>query len=165
MKKYIPYLIAALIIGAIFSFEGRSSKQKLRDEIIKDLQWQGWAPLRIYNLKGEISSDNAKILRDTATITNGSGAVIDISKVGFTAPPAVQAIAVKNTADSMQVPNVAIKSVTTSQVVLNVTEANVGAYVEVNGLGLGLIKVMQAGASPIKFVRTPTIIHLQCTGK
>lgn len=145
MKKYI---ILALLIGAFLAFNNK-----------------GWSPIRVFNRFTELSADGSKILRDTATISNGSGAVIDISSAGFTAPPAVQAIAVKNTADSMQVPNVAIKSVTTSQVVLNVTEANVGAYVEVNGLGLGLIKVMQAGASPIKFVRTPTIIHLQCTGK
>lgn len=148
-RKITGSLILLALLIAAFSFGNRS----------------GWAPLRVYNRGGELSIEGSKIFRDTFTIVNGNGVALDISAAGFTEMPKIQAIALRNTADSSLVPNVAVKSVTPTQVVLNVTEANIDAWINVNAVGIGLIRAMQAGSSPVKFVRSPTVIHLQCTGK
>jgi hypothetical protein len=58
------------------------------------------------------------------TPSTGNGAAIDISAASFASILSVQVIAIKNTAAATSSPNVSVKSITTSTLTLNITEAN-----------------------------------------
>ena len=58
------------------------------------------------------------------TPTTGNGYSIDISSAGFSSIVNVQVIAVKNTATVTSAPNVSIKTVSTSAIVVNITEGS-----------------------------------------
>lgn len=88
-------------------------------------------PIKFYNRNG-VSTPISKIYIDTFNVSSSSGYTVDISGVGFTSIKGAQAVAMKNSATATSVPNVSVKTVTTSAVTLNLTEGN-GSLVNVLG--------------------------------
>lgn len=76
-----------------------------------------------YNSGGRVSQ-KMKVWCDTFTPSTGNGHSVSISSAGFANIVSVNAIAIKNTGTSTSVPNVAIKSYSTTSVTLNIIEGN-----------------------------------------
>lgn len=115
-------------------------------------------PIRVFRASGEVSLGGTRIYADTITPTTGNGFVIDISAAGFTTMPRVQVSAMRNTGTVTSVPNVAVKSISTTQVVVNITEGNTAT---VNILG----NIILLGA-PTIFLANPSnvILFVQAVG-
>ncbi len=88
-------------------------------------------PIKFYNRSG-LSAPVSKIYIDTFNVSSSSGFSVDISGVGFTSVKGAHAVAMKNSATATSVPNVSVKTVSTSSVVFNLTEGN-GSLVNVLG--------------------------------
>lgn len=144
MKKIAITLgILCLFLGAILAFS------------------DSHVPIRLFNRTGEISLGETRIWSDTVICTNGNGFSVDISAGGFSSIRNVQVQALKNTSDSSAVPNVAVKTVSTSAVTFNVTRPN-QSLVNVALIGL----VIQVGPI-IRFTSSVDAVTLciQVTGK
>lgn len=82
-------------------------------------------PYGIFSMDG--SGNPLKITKKaylTVSPLTGNGHAVDISGLGFNNIISVHATAIKNTATATSVPNVAIKSISTSSIVLNIVEGN-----------------------------------------
>lgn len=96
-----------------------------------------------YNAAGAITQPIKKWV-GMVTPSTGNGYSIDISSAGFSSILGIQIIAIKNTAAATNSPNVSIKSISTSTVVVNITEGlasivlAVGAVIFANVTGLTL---------------------------
>lgn len=121
---------------------------------------QGWAPVRYFSRSGEMTRDNIRVFRDTITCNNGQGFAIDMSAAGFTLPPAITITPALNTVDSMEVPNVALKTLTSTTATVNVTQGNRAGLVAVALIGLTVVS-----GPPQKFTRTPVVLHVAAIGK
>lgn len=141
----------ALLIWVGYSFNDNKKKEGDASHI----------PIRLFNRSGEIEWGATRIWSDTVYIANGNGASIDITSAGFTSVRNVQCQALRNTADSSLVPNVAVKSVSTSAVVFNVTRP------QVNIVAVGLIGLSIQVGSPIRFTNASDAVTLciQVTGR
>lgn len=90
----------------------------------------GTDPMWWYNASGLVIPPT-KVWSGTVTPTSSSGYSIDISSAGFTTilPGSVSVIATRNTSAVTSVPNVAIKTISTTAIVVNVAEANTATVV------------------------------------
>lgn len=88
-------------------------------------------PIKFYNRTGQVFKP-MKVFCDTITPSTSNGYSLDISAAGFTSITSITACADRNTATSTSVPNVAIKSMSTSAIVFNSTEGN-GSLINVLG--------------------------------
>ena len=114
--------------------------------------WNSHLPIRVFRAAGEVELGGTRIYADTITPTTGNGFSIDISAAGFSTIPRVQVLPMRNTATVTSVPNVAVKSISTTTIVVNITEGNPNT---VNILG----SIVTLGA-PTQFVATPSTILL-----
>lgn len=73
---------------------------------------------------GGPNHDNIKIFTTVITPTTGNGFAIDISEAGFTQVTNINVQSINNTASLLNIPVVAIKSYTTTQVVVNIVVSN-----------------------------------------
>lgn len=80
-------------------------------------------PVQFFNKTGQ-QFRITKVFTDTLTPNTSNGYSIDISPAGFTGISSVNVVAQRNTSTATSVPNVGIKSYTTSAVVVNITEGN-----------------------------------------
>lgn len=87
-----------------------------------------------YNKSGRIYQ-RMKEWTDTITPTIASGQTVDISSAGFTKILSIQACSIRNTTTVTSVPNVAIKSYSTTSVSLNIIEGN-GSVITLLGSGV-----------------------------
>lgn len=79
------------------------------------------------NRYGNSKISTAPLKYYDTTITNpstSSGLSIGIGHVGFTSNPTVMVIGMRNTTDAATAPQASLKSVSTSTIILNVTEGN-----------------------------------------
>lgn len=134
---YIISLVAIIIVVSIFSW---------------DTDNESHLPIRVFRRTGEVTLGGTRIFADTITPTTGNGFSIDISPAGFSTIPRVQILPMRNTATVTSVPNVAVKSITTTEVIVNITEGNPAT---VNILG----NIVTLG-SPTIFTPTPSTILL-----
>lgn len=110
-KKLVIILsILTLIIISVFSFN--------------DNEKPSYSPIMMYNSSGVIAREGMKMFCDSITPSTSNGYSINISAAGFTNVYSVQVIALRNTASATASPQVSIKSVSTSAIVVNITEAN-----------------------------------------
>lgn len=109
-------------------------------------------PIRVFRRSGEVELGGTRIFADTISCTTGNAMTIDISAAGFSTIPRVQILPMRNTATVTSVPNVAVKTISTTTIVVNVTEGNPNT---VNILG----SIVTLGA-PTQFVATPSTILL-----
>lgn len=89
---------------------------------------------KFYNASGMIN-DPIKIWTDVVTPSTGNGYSIDISSAGFTSVLSANIIAIKNNGTANLSPNVSIKSMTTSAIVINIVEGN-AATVSILGINV-----------------------------
>lgn len=109
-------------------------------------------------LAGGAGNNNIRILDLLLVPTVAMGLSIDISNYGFTSIANVSVIAEKDTTDPMLVPNVAIKSKSTSAIVVNITQGN-NATVAI--LGINVL----SGGPVIAATNLPTItLHVRVEG-
>jgi len=115
-------------------------------------------PIRVFRHTGEVDLGGTRIYADTITPTTGNGFSIDISPAGFSSIPRVQITPMRNTNVVTSVPNIAIKSVSTTTIVVNITEGNSAT---VNILG----NIVTLG-SPTIFTPTPgtILLNVQAVG-
>lgn len=110
--------------------------------------------LTCYNASGATGCPTKKW---TATVSpsTASGYSIDISSAGFSSVTNVQIIAVRNTSTVTSSPNVSIKTISTSAIVVNVVEGN-PTLVNILGsnvpLGLGQVFANTTGLSLVVMV-------------
>lgn len=90
-----------------------------------------YAPIRYYDRNGAVASVT-KIYRDTFNVNSASGYTIDLTPAGFSSVKACHAVALKNSATATASPNVSIKTISTTQLVLNLTEGN-GSLINILG--------------------------------
>lgn len=89
-----------------------------------------------YTLNGSKVNQRIKILSDTISVTGSSnGFSIDISALGYTRILSTSVVAFRNTANATASPNVSIKSVSTSAIVVNIIEDNT-ATVSILGINV-----------------------------
>lgn len=123
--------------------------------IISMFAWDGQShlPIRVFRRTGEVSMGGTRIFADTISCTTGNAFSIDISAAGFTNTPRVQILPIRNTADPLLVPNIAIKSVSSTTIIVNVTEF---AGNTVLGVAVGTIQ----------FIAIPTdvVLNIQAVG-
>lgn len=100
-------------------------------------------PIRVFRFSGEVPFGATKIFNDTITPSTGSGYSINISAAGFTTITGYNVIALKNTASATAVPNIAVKSVSTSAITVNVTE-----FTTTTILGISVLGTVQFVADP-----------------
>ena len=86
-------------------------------------------------LAGGASNNNIRVLDLLVVPTVAMGFSVDISSYGFTTISNVLVIAERDTTDPMLVPNVAIKSKSTSAIVINITQGN-NATVAILGINV-----------------------------
>lgn len=91
------------------------------------------------------------------TPSTGNGQAVDISSAGFSTIVSVKALGFKNTATATSVPNVAVKSVSTTSVVLNITEGNANLTV------IGIVSVLLGVSTQFANV-TGLTVYLEVTG-
>lgn len=128
-------LVISLFIASLFSWESNSH-----------------LPLRVFRRTGEVSLGGTKIFSDTITPSTSNAFSIDISPAGFASPPRVQILPMKNTADPNLVPNIAIKSITSTEIVVNITSGNSNTTTI---LGISVLS-----GAPIIFAANPETILL-----
>ncbi len=128
-------LVLLLLIASVFAWDNQSH-----------------IPIRVFRRSGEVTLGVTRIFADTITPTTGNGFSIDISAAGFTTVPRVQILPQRNTSTVTSVPNVAIKTVSTTAIVVNITEGN---NATVNILG----NIVTLGA-PTIFTPNPETILL-----
>jgi len=134
-------IVIALFIGGAIAFDNQSHM-----------------PIRVFRRTGEVQIGLTRIFADTITCTTGNAFTIDISPAGFSTIPRVQITATRNTGTVTSVPNVAVKSVSTTAIICNITEGN---STTVNILG----NIVTLG-SPTQFLATPTdvLLNVQAVG-
>lgn len=86
-------------------------------------------------LAGGSGNNNIRILDLLVVPTIAMGFSIDISSYGFTSISNVAVVAERDTTDPMLVPNVGIKSKSTSAIVINITQGN-NATVSILGINV-----------------------------
>lgn len=96
-----------------------------------DKHLPAYDPIKFYNRNG-LTTPISKIYIDTFNVSSSSGYSVDISGVGFTNVRGCHAVAMKNSSTATSVPNVSIKTVSTSTITLNLTEGN-GSLINVLG--------------------------------
>ncbi len=89
--------------------------------------------------------------------STGNGYSVDISSAGFTSVTSVMAIGIKNTATATSTPQVAVKSVSTTAVVLNITEASASV---VTILGISVL----SGPASIFANTSGLTVYVEVTG-
>lgn len=115
-------------------------------------------PIRVFRTSGEVSLGGTRIFADTVRPNTGNGFNIDISSAGFSTVPRVQVTATRNTGTVTSIPNVAVKSINTTTLVVNITEGN---NATVNILG----NIVTLGAPTIFCVNPETILlNVQAVG-
>lgn len=100
-------------------------------------------PIRVFRRAGEVSLGGTRIFADTITCTTGNAMSIDLTVAGFSTLPRIQVTAMRNTGSAMSVPNVSVKSITTTAVVVNVTE-----FTSTTILGIPVLGSVQFVATP-----------------
>lgn len=143
MKKIIIFVgIIVVIVAAIFAFGNNSH-----------------TPVRIFNHSGEVELGGTRLWSDTITPSTGSAFSIDISSAGFSVVPRVQVTATRSTATANAVPNVAVKSVTTTAIVVNITEGNPSTTT--------ILGIQVLSGAPIIFVADPStiVLNVMAAGK
>jgi len=142
-RIYLPLLMICI---AVFSVLASSS-------------WKSYdiGMTRHYN-NGVLVTREVKQFHVSFTPTVANGGTFDISSYGLTAILDVQAMITKNTGTVGDVPAIALKSVTTSTITYNLTQAN-NATVAILGINV-------LSGSPQTYVTnfTGTTINLQITG-
>jgi len=109
-------------------------------------------------LAGGASNNNIRVLDLLVVPTVAMGFSVDISSYGFTTISNVLVIAERDTTDPMLVPNVAIKSKSTSAIVINITQGN-NAVVAI--LGINVL----SGSPVVAATNLPTItLHVRVEG-
>lgn len=86
------------------------------------LNSDGSLGLTFFNQSGGVSV--SKVMAFTVAPNVSSGYSIDISRAGFANVLGYSIIAIRNTATATSSPNVSVKSVTTSAIVVNITEGS-----------------------------------------
>jgi hypothetical protein len=134
-------IVIALFIGSMIGWDNQSH-----------------LPIRIFRRTGEVQIGLTKIFADTITCTTGNGFSIDISPAGFSTVPRVQITAMRNTSAAISTPNVAIKSVSTTAIVVNVTEGNPNTTT--------ILGIPVLSGAPTQFVATPSdvLLNVQAVG-
>lgn len=106
-------------------------------------KWNSAARAQVlqYNRSGAISPQ-LRVFTDTITPTTGNGFSINISTAGFTRVTSVQVQAESNTTSAASVPLVAIRSYSTSAVVVNIVQSNstLISLLGINVLGLQFLQ-------------------------
>lgn len=91
-------------------------------------------PVKIYNHTGQVLKQ-IKVWSDTLTPSTSNGQTIDISSAGFTSISSVGINPVLNTATIANMPIIAVKSVSTTSVVVNILTQN-NAVVSILGINV-----------------------------
>lgn len=86
-------------------------------------------------LAGGAGNNNIRVLDLLVIPTVAMGFSVDISSYGFTSISNVAVVAERDTTDPMLVPNVGIKSKSTSAIVINITQGN-NATVAILGINV-----------------------------
>lgn len=94
-------------------------------------QPNSYSPVMYYDRSG-IVKPITKIYRDTFTVNTASGYSVDLTPAGFSSVKTWNVIALKNSATATSVPNASVKSITTTALVVNLTEGN-GSLINVLG--------------------------------
>lgn len=143
MRKRYVIIIICLLVASVFAFNRNSH-----------------VPIRVFKRTGEVDLGGSRVFVDTFTLTTGNGFSIDISPAGFSTLPTVQINPLINTSDPMLCPTISVKSISTTAIVVNVTEPS-PTTLNILGLGLAVQSPQQ------RFVNTPSNIklHVHATGK
>lgn len=100
---------------------------------------------RNYNQSGQVAVIKSMCFTVSASTSNGLS--IDISQAGFTSILGYSVMAIRNTSNASASPNVSVKSVSNTAIVVNIVEANTATQgVLLNLLG-GLVNVLSGAPS------------------
>lgn len=135
-----PLIAIGIVVGlllSIIAFKGSKSEDS-------------HFPIRVFNRTGELTLGVTKIFTDTFNLTTGNGYTVDLSAAGFVDPPRVHVTATRNTSDPLLVPNVAVKTVTATTLVVNTTEF---AGTTLLGVGVGQTAFVATPSSITIFVQ------------
>lgn len=88
-------------------------------------------PIKYYDRNG-IVTPTTKIFRDTFNVNTSDGFSVNLSAAGFSSVKACHAVAMKNSGTATSVPNISIKTLSTTALVLNITEGN-GSLINILG--------------------------------
>ncbi len=113
----------------------------------------GYVPTRYFNRSGEFDvSMGRRIWVDSLTPTTASGFNIDISSAGFSVVEFVDITPMRNTSAASDVPSVSLKSVTSSQVSVNLMQAN-SSLVSILGVNIIGLQFLQNYSNVKLYVR------------
>lgn len=114
--------------------------------------------VKFFSRTGEWPRDGIKVFVDTLTASSWQQ-TIDISAAGFQEIPRITVSAERNTSNAFNSPQVSIKTISSTSVVVNITEAN-NSLVTVLGLSVlgGPAAIPVANPSTVK-------LHILCLGK
>src|SRR5262245_57767116 len=132
MKKILILLGFVIFVFAGIAWFGNKKEQNYSH-----------LPIRVFRMSGEVPLGATKIFADTIRCGTGNSMSIDLSVAGFQTIPRVQVTPIRNTANPLLVPNVSIKSVSTTTLVINVTEVSATTV-----LGIPVIGTIQFTATP-----------------
>lgn len=98
-------------------------------------------PMWWFNASGLITPPTKVFTATISSLSTSNGYSIDISSAGFTSilPGSISIVATRNTSTVTSVPNVAIKTISTTAIVVNITEANTAT---VSILGINVLSGM-----------------------
>lgn len=176
MKKKIIIILLAFVIGDKLSaqFVDASATSTLTDTSLTDIvlrnravnggTFQYMTPTMFKAFMsslityGTSRGTNVKIWDTTFTPSVSSGQTVDISSAGFSSPPMVFVTAERNTAVATSVPQISLKSRTSTQLSFNIIEGSANL---VTILGISVLSGV-----PTVFVATPStvVIHVFCIG-
>lgn len=110
--------------------------------------------IAIYNTSG-LLSNRIRFFADTLTPTTGNGQTVNISAAGFTRVLSVQAQIHTSTTTANDVPIVAVKDFSNTQVTLNIVQGNTTA-----------VSILGVNVLGLRFLQTPASskIHLLVVG-
>lgn len=131
----IAFLVVLVLIG--FAYIGNSH-----------------LPIRVYRTAGEVSLGGTIIFADTIRCTTGNAMSIDYSIAGFHTVPRLQVTAARNTGSALAVPNVSVKTASTTTASVNVTE-----FTSTTILGIPVLGTIQFVAAP-----TEILLYVQAVG-
>lgn len=168
-------IISLYCIGVLYSFSPKNTKayspdSDLRrdslyqkdgtDSVFRYLRSNGQSMflyrnrIALFDRTGNVSN-RLRMWADTLTPSTGNSQSIDISSAGFTKILSVQAQVQTNTTAANDVPVVAVKSYTTSSVVLNIVQGNTTA-----------VSILGVNVLGLRFLQTPgsSKVHLLVVG-
>ena len=113
-------------------------------------------PIRYYDRNGLVTPFK-KVYRDTFSINTSSGFTVDLTPAGFNSVKTWNVIALKNSATATSVPNASVKSISTTSLVINLTEGNASL---INVLGNNVL----LGPSTAFAVTTGLLVAIEVKG-